>query len=69
MKIFSYWRSTTSYRVRAALNLKGLAYYTVPMAPDPMLSRIKTACLAHPAIYAARSENQPDALREMKAPV
>jgi len=24
MKLFSYWRSTTSYRVRIALNLKGL---------------------------------------------
>ena len=31
MKLFSYWRSTTSYRVRAALNLKGLAYETVPV--------------------------------------
>lgn len=29
MKLYSYWRSTTSYRVRAALNLKGLAYDTV----------------------------------------
>lgn len=26
MILFSYWRSTTSYRVRAALNLKGVAY-------------------------------------------
>jgi len=26
MKLYSYWRSTTSYRVRAALNLKGLKY-------------------------------------------
>ncbi len=26
MKLYSYWRSTTSYRVRAALNLKGVAY-------------------------------------------
>jgi maleylacetoacetate isomerase len=31
MKLYSYWRSTTSYRVRAALNLKGLAYETVPI--------------------------------------
>ena len=31
MKLFSYWRSTTSYRVRAALNLKGVAYETVPV--------------------------------------
>jgi len=28
MILFSYWRSTTSYRVRAALNLKGLSYET-----------------------------------------
>jgi maleylacetoacetate isomerase/maleylpyruvate isomerase len=26
MKLYSYWRSTTSYRVRAVLNLKGVAY-------------------------------------------
>lgn len=26
MKLYTYWRSTTSYRVRAALNLKGVAY-------------------------------------------
>lgn len=26
MKLYTYWRSTTSYRVRAALNLKGLSY-------------------------------------------
>ncbi|WP_432817026.1 maleylacetoacetate isomerase [Sulfitobacter sp. JB4-11] len=31
MKLYSYWRSTTSYRVRAALNLKGVAYDTVPV--------------------------------------
>lgn len=31
MRLYSYWRSTTSYRVRAALNLKGLAYETLPV--------------------------------------
>lgn len=31
MKLYSYWRSTTSYRVRAALNLKGVSYETVPV--------------------------------------
>lgn len=29
MTLYSYWRSTTSFRVRAALNLKGLSYETV----------------------------------------
>ncbi|WP_224814215.1 maleylacetoacetate isomerase [Hasllibacter sp. MH4015] len=28
MILYSYWRSTTSYRVRAALNLKGVPYET-----------------------------------------
>ncbi|MEO9821315.1 MAG: maleylacetoacetate isomerase [Paracoccaceae bacterium] len=31
MKLYSYWRSTTSYRVRTALNLKGIVYETVPV--------------------------------------
>ena len=31
MKLYSYWRSTTSYRVRIALALKGVAYETVPV--------------------------------------
>ncbi len=31
MKLYSYWRSTTSYRVRIALNLKGLDYETIPV--------------------------------------
>ena len=29
MTLYSYWRSTTSYRVRCALHLKGLAFDTV----------------------------------------
>jgi len=28
LKLYSYWRSTTSYRVRIALNLKGLEFET-----------------------------------------
>lgn len=31
IKLYSYWRSTTSYRVRAVLNLKGVAYEIVPV--------------------------------------
>ena len=31
MKLYSYWRSTTSIRVRAALNLKGVEYQIVPV--------------------------------------
>lgn len=31
MKLYSYWRSTAAYRVRIALNLKGLRYETVPV--------------------------------------
>jgi maleylacetoacetate isomerase len=31
MKLYSYWRSSTSYRVRIALNLKRIAYETIPV--------------------------------------
>lgn len=31
IKLYSYWRSTAAYRVRIALNLKGLSYDTVPV--------------------------------------
>ena len=31
MKLWSYWRSTTSYRVRIVLNLKGFAYDIAPV--------------------------------------
>ncbi|NGY04949.1 maleylacetoacetate isomerase [Solimonas terrae] len=31
LTLYSYWRSSASYRVRIALNLKGLDYRTVPV--------------------------------------
>ena len=31
MKLYSYWRSSAAYRVRIALNLKGLEYEVIPV--------------------------------------
>jgi maleylacetoacetate isomerase len=31
MKLYTYWRSTTSYRVRIALQIKGIAYESIPV--------------------------------------
>lgn len=31
MRLYSYWRSTAAYRVRITLNMKGVAYETVPV--------------------------------------
>ncbi len=35
LKLYSYWRSSASYRVRIALNLKGLIYEIVPVNIAP----------------------------------
>ena len=31
LTLYSYWRSSAAYRVRIALNLKGLSYHTIPV--------------------------------------
>ena len=31
IKLYTYWRSTAAYRVRIALNLKGLDYESIPV--------------------------------------
>ena len=31
LRLYSYWRSSAAYRVRIALNLKGLSYQTLPV--------------------------------------
>ena len=42
MKLYGYWRSTTSYRVRAALNLKGISYETI--AIDLVIGEESSEC-------------------------
>ena len=38
IRLYSYWRSSSAYRVRIALNLKGLEYETVPVSLAPGVS-------------------------------
>ena len=38
MRLYSYWRSSCAYRIRIALNLKGLAYEYVPVNIAPSVS-------------------------------
>ncbi len=35
IKLYTYWRSSASYRVRIALNLKGIGYEAVPISLKP----------------------------------
>ncbi len=35
IRLYSYWRSSSAYRVRIALNLKGLEYETIPVSLAP----------------------------------
>lgn len=38
IKLYGYWRSSASYRVRIALNLKGLAFDNIPISLVPGVS-------------------------------
>ena len=38
MRLYSYWRSSAAYRVRIALNLKGLDHEIVPVSLEPGVS-------------------------------
>lgn len=38
IRLYSYWRSSAAYRVRIALNLKGIPYETVPISLAPGVS-------------------------------
>lgn len=38
IKLYSYWRSSSAYRVRIALNLKNLDYETIPVSLAPGVS-------------------------------
>ena len=56
MKLYGYFRSSASYRVRIALSLKGL-----DMARYPTLARVHDNCMRLPAFADQAPERQPDA--------
>ena len=49
LRLYSYWRSSAAYRVRIGLNLKGLAYETVPV------HLVRDGGQQHTPEYAARN--------------
>jgi len=52
MRLYTYFRSSTSYRVRIALNLKGLAYEAIPV------HLLRDGGEQHNAAHAARNPAQ-----------
>lgn len=52
MILYDYWRSSAAYRVRIALNLKGIPYQSVPV------NLIKEGGQQHSADYAALNPNE-----------
>ena len=52
LTLYSYWRSSAAYRVRIALNLKGLAYQQVPV------HLVKDGGQQHSADYQALNPQQ-----------
>jgi len=49
LRLYTYFRSSTSYRVRIALNLKGLAYEAIPV------HLLRDGGQQHSAAHAARN--------------
>jgi len=43
LKLYDYWRSSSAYRIRIALNLKGLEYKQIPVNLAPGVSQQKAA--------------------------
>ena len=41
LKLYDYWRSSSAYRIRIALNLKGLKYQQIPVNLAPAVSQQK----------------------------
>jgi len=52
VKLYSYWRSSSSWRVRIALGIKGMAHETIPINIAPGSEEHKSAAYAaiHPAM-------------------